>query len=440
MKDQFYPYYERLALDREHGVEIDEDKFTSYTKHIETIAKLHHKLGSDSKLNSIKNLAKSYLFDFKFIEQLDQSQYLLPIEDNKVIDLESGKQRQRQRQDLFSFKLPIKWDCYKPEDETWVRNFILSMCNDDDKLYTFLQVWLGYGITGSLEEQKFLIIYGENGSSGKSCLQSLMKSCLGDFFTQMHKDVVLKAANKVSQAAQPYLVALRGKRQAWFSESGFNSEIDEEMIKTMTGGDPITARALHQNAITFMPTHKVTMITNHKPLASSNGALWRRIMLMENQRRYVDYRPNAEQYANGEREKDPKIKSICDKPSEGIKSAFLKFLIDGVLLWKQHGLEPYIPEVIKQSTSRYQQDQDLVFNFISECCEVLPEDPVNKTTWTKATEVLAKFKMYCTRNDRQCNHNPTSLGKKLSEKYYSDILKIVKKKASCYYYNLSINL
>ena len=43
----------------------------------------------------------------------------------------------------------------------------------------YLQKLLGYSITGYVNEQKFVIMWG-NGGNGKGVLQNLLKALLGD--------------------------------------------------------------------------------------------------------------------------------------------------------------------------------------------------------------------------------------------------------------------
>jgi len=43
----------------------------------------------------------------------------------------------------------------------------------------------------------------------------------------------------------------------------------ESRIKQMTGGDPITARFMHQNFFTFQPQFKLTIVGNHKPVLTN---------------------------------------------------------------------------------------------------------------------------------------------------------------------------
>ena len=49
----------------------------------------------------------------------------------------------------------------------------------------------------------------------------------------------------------------------------------------MTGGDTLSARFLHQEWFDFVPSHKIFLGTNHKPvIKGTDHAIWRRIKLV----------------------------------------------------------------------------------------------------------------------------------------------------------------
>lgn len=162
-------------------------------------------------------------------------------------------------------------------------------------------------------------------------------------------------------------------------------------------------------------------------------------MLMENKRRFVDYEPDEEQYLNGERKKDSKVKAICDKPLTGIKSAFLQFLLCGLSKWFTHRLDPFIPDVVKESTSKYQEDQDMLKMFIREYFEVLDASVLDKTTWSTSSTIHRLYSSFCKLNlGRNCDIKcPSSLGKKLISTYFTK-MGICKARQGESYYNIRI--
>ena len=59
---------------------------------------------------------------------------------------------------------------------------------------------------------------------------------------------------------------LRGARMVTASETEEGRAWAEARIKTLTGGDPITARFMRMDFFEFQPQFKLTIIGNHKPI------------------------------------------------------------------------------------------------------------------------------------------------------------------------------
>ena len=60
------------------------------------------------------------------------------------------------------------------------------------------------------------------------------------------------------------LAALRGGRICVCDEFPKNRRPNEELLKQISGGDPITARFLQKEDFTYQPTYKVAIITNNR--------------------------------------------------------------------------------------------------------------------------------------------------------------------------------
>ena len=64
-------------------------------------------------------------------------------------------------------------------------------------------------------------------------------------------------------------------------EANQHSRLNEERIKTLTGGDEVTARFLHKEFFTFRPTVKLVLAVNHKPVIQDDSfGMWRRVRVI----------------------------------------------------------------------------------------------------------------------------------------------------------------
>ena len=74
---------------------------------------------------------------------------------------------------------------------------------------------------------------------------------------------------------------LHGARLVVAQETEKGRRWDETKIKTMTGGDKMTARFMRQDFFDFMPKFKLLIVGNHKPrLDNVDEAMRRRLLLV----------------------------------------------------------------------------------------------------------------------------------------------------------------
>ena len=87
-------------------------------------------------------------------------------------------------------------------------------------------------------------------------------------------------------------LCLPSAASAWYgpTESREGQRINAGLVKQLTGGDSITTRTLREKPVTFKPTHKVMLLTNHKPhINAEDQAMWDRILLIPFEQRFIDH-------------------------------------------------------------------------------------------------------------------------------------------------------
>jgi phage/plasmid-associated DNA primase len=72
---------------------------------------------------------------------------------------------------------------------------------------------------------------------------------------------------------------LKGKRLVTVNES-VSGNLNLSMLKLMSGGDSLTGANMRQDAITFMPTHKVLLPTNDRPQLPADPAFRGRVHMI----------------------------------------------------------------------------------------------------------------------------------------------------------------
>jgi putative DNA primase/helicase len=155
-------------------------------------------------------------------------------------------------------------------------------------------------------------------------------------------------------------MALLGARLALARESDEGSRLNESRVKTLTGGDPITARLMRQDFCTFKPTHKLVTFTNTRPvLRGSDQDAWkRRLHLIPFPQTFADVPDTSKNILQAD-------KSLRDK-LRAEAPGILHRLIQACLEYQRIGLNP--PETIRNSSETYLKEQNVVARWFDERC------------------------------------------------------------------------
>jgi putative DNA primase/helicase len=240
---------------------------------------------------------------------------------------------------------PARADCPR-----W-KAFLLEACQGDQDMVRFLQQWAGYCLTGDTREHALLFVYG-SGGNGKSVFLETVTHILGEYAATASMDTF--TASKHSQHLT-FMAMLRGARLVTASETEEGKAWAETKIKQVTGGDKITANFMRQDAFTFTPQFKLTVVGNHKPvLRNVDEAARRRFNILP-----FTVRP-----------KTPDKQLIEKLRTEA--PAILQWMIEGCLDWQKNGLVR--PQRVLDATAEYFDDQDLTGQWLDEACRVEPEN------------------------------------------------------------------
>ena len=121
----------------------------------------------------------------------------------------------------------------------------------------------------------------------------------------------------------------------------------------------------------FQPTHKIVLLTNHRPhVAGTDEGIWRRLRLVPFQVTFwdPDKHPNAD--AEG---LDPDLrqdKRLPDKLAVEVPG-ILAWLVQGCLDWQRGGLTE--PKEVQLATAEYRAAEDVLSQFTGERCVIGPE-------------------------------------------------------------------
>lgn len=268
-----------------------------------------------------------------------------------TVDLRTGDLREARQSDFITKQTaiaPIPLSKFDPAKHcpTWLA-FLGFATGENAAAIRFLQQWLGYSLTGDTREQALLFVHGPGGS-GKGTAINGFADVMGEY--SLNVDMSTLTASKYEGHTTQF-ARLRGARMARASETEEGKAWAENRIKSLTGGDKVTARFMRQDDFEFVPEFKLTIFGNNRPaIANVDEAIKRRFNVLP-----FTHIPPVKDLQLG-----AKLRSEW--------SGMLSWAILGCLDWQQNGLTR--PKVVLDATAAYFEEQDTFQLWIDAECEV----------------------------------------------------------------------
>ena len=318
--------------------------------------------------------------------ELDTSPWLLNVV-NGTIDLKSGQLLPHDRHHMITKLAPVEYHS-EATCPTW-EEFLYQIMDGNQRLVDFLQRSIGYALTGDVSEQVLFILYG-SGSNGKSTFIGTIMAMLGtDYAMKASPELLI---TKQGQSHPTEKTDLFGRRFVAAIETEVGAKLDEAFVKEATGGDVIRARRMREDFWEFLPTHKIFLATNHKPvIQGTDHAIWRRHKLIP----FVVTIPEDEQ--------DKQLPEKLRAELPGI----LAWAVRGCLNWQDSGLG--VPDEVRAATEEYRLEMDELGDFIGDRCVMGPEHQVT------SNDLYNHYKTWCGENGYQPLAQ-RSLGARLAER------------------------
>jgi putative DNA primase/helicase len=321
--------------------------------------------------------------------EIDRQPWLLACP-NAVIDLRSGEAHDGRPEEYLHKHGAAEWKGIDEPCQEW-ETFLAQILEEDHldpekdgrPMVEFLQRLLGHAIVGETSEHIFTVFEGI-GRNGKGTIQRLMIHVLGNLAGPVRSEMLLDQSRNISSAGPtPDLMALRGLRVAFASETDEGCRVSASRVKWMTGGDELTGRNPHDKyEVTWTPTHSLFLMTNYRPSAPPDDfAFWQRMHLVPFKLSFVKREPGKK----NERKADPELESRLMAEASGI----LAWLVRGCVRWQSIGLAP--PPQVMEANKEYQENEDNVGAFIDYCCFV---DKDREDLITGATVLYEAFEAW----------------------------------------------
>jgi P4 family phage/plasmid primase-like protien len=302
-------------------------------------------LASNGARNAVVNYAKADRRVAVTAEMFDADPWLLNTP-NGIVDLRTGEVRERADGELVIKRTAVTPNFNKTCPQ-W-KKFLHEATGGNKDLERFLQIWMGYTLTGMTIEQKFAFLYGPGGN-GKSVFVNTVAAIMDEYASKAAMETFTASSNDRHPTE---LARLRGLRMVYASETADGKRWNESRLKEITGGEPITARFMHKDEFTYTPLFSLMFLGNTRPeLRSIDDGIRRRLMLI----------PFTVKPGNPDPFLPEKLREEWD--------AILAWMIEGTVIWMSEGL--IVPEVVKAATDEYLEDEDAVGRWIKERCRKL---------------------------------------------------------------------
>jgi P4 family phage/plasmid primase-like protien len=196
---------------------------------------------------------------------------------------------------------------------------------------------------------------------------------------------LLTQKRAASNAATGELARTKGKRFACLQEPSQDEKLNIGLMKELTGGDKIMARAMYKDPIEFKPQFKMVLTCNQLPtVPSTDNGTWRRLRVIEFTSKFVDV-PNP---ANPN-----EFVMDCDLSNNFIiwKEYFISLLINYYKKYVEIGITE--PEEVLYCTKEYQRNNDVFLDFVEQ------EFMRDEMEFTSYNQVLNCLKMWIKDNN-----------------------------------------
>lgn len=363
-----------------------EERIEMLKKKVININEVSIKFKKTTDKNNIMSEASELFYDQEFIKKMDSNRYLLCF-NNGVIDFKKKEFRCGYPNDYITKTTDIDYISLNDKTNDDKTNKTIEEINTFMKqlfpiqeLNQYMWEHLASCLIGVNLNQTFNIYLG-SGSNGKSKLTDLMSYALGQYKGTVPITLVTDKRTAIGGASSE-IIQLKGVRYAVMQEPSKDMKINEGMMKELTGGDPIQARALYSEMETFIPQFKLVVCTNTLFLIESNDdGTWRRIRLCDFKSKFVG---ENEKHTDDTPYVFPKDNELEDKLPKWAP-IFASMLVN--IAFETGGFVKDCNMVLA-SSNKYRQTQDHITGFIQDMIIYKEDGRIKKK------ELWEQFKMW----------------------------------------------
>ncbi len=347
--------------------EDEDDKHKRYKKRLMKLMEICKRLKTSPAKGCIMREAMEIFYDPDCVDLLDANTHLLCCE-NGVVDFKQGVFRDGTPDDYVTKSTKQKYIRNVTESAAhaplveMINKIMLQLFPIDD-VREYMWEHLSASLIGSGVNQSFHIYHGD-GSNGKSLIcNNLMRLALGELYSTVTPQLLTGDRVKLGATCED-VIRLKGVRYVTSQELKKGSKLSEDVMKGLTGTEPITARGNYKPIEEFIPQFTLVIGTNSLFEIDDNGdGVWRRIFKVDFIAKIAKDEVEYAQMKLSDRPhlyiKDPKI----DEKLHEIAPVFLSMLVDRAI---KNGGVVKLCDAVRAASAKYRASQDFLTAYTNE--------------------------------------------------------------------------
>lgn len=278
---------------------------------------------------------------------------------NGVVDLRTGELMPHDPSHLFMYMVPVEY--HADADSSEWQLFLIStfgyedqhgMVHVDTELLDYVQMCVGYSITGHTRENILFYLYGPT-RSGKGTFQQTLQKLLGQPLA-MSVDFHVLTSQRNEDSQNFALAPFKPCRMLAGSEPGKYERFNEAKMKMLTGDDPVRASFKQRDHFEYRPQFKIWLSANWEFNADPvDQAAWGRVRILHTPNSYL-----------GREDKGLKHRLQSRQNLQGV----LAWAVEGARRWYALGSDGLrTPAAVQSVADDQRKSQDFLGAFLEEC-------------------------------------------------------------------------
>jgi phage/plasmid-associated DNA primase len=362
-------------------IEPSSDEHESQRKKLIVINDIIFRMKSNSNIKAVcKDAILPYIENNNV--NFEHNPYIICF-NNVVFDLKTCDFVEPNKYDFMNLSTKYEWK-EPTEEEVKELETIIEKILPDENIRTAYMTLLTTGLCGETLE-RFILANG-SGGNGKGLLSELFEYTMGDYVYTCNS-VLLQERQKAG--ANQEIANMNNKRAVFYREPSDSLPLNSSIIKEITGGNSINARALYSKNTTTHLKATNFLECNSRPTISgdTDDALLRRIIDVEFKSIFTEDEKRVDE-KNSVFKGNKFYKSTEFK--EKYKYAFFRILIK---YWKAYmiqdmNIDKFLCKEIKDRTEAYLQNSNYIFAWFKEKYVVCEDD----TEVVKIADIFEEFK------------------------------------------------